>query len=107
EDDLRDIAFAGRTEPRILEDILSKHEVRFEDGEEARFWDTVFERMRLVFTPERGRLLPGVLELLAAVEREPGWVPGILTGNMTQMARIKLDRFGPADRFRFGAFGED
>jgi len=107
DDDLGDIGFAGRTEPLILADILRKHERRFLDGEEAQFWNAVFDRMRSVFHPERGRLLPGVTELLARVEGEPGWVAGLLTGNMTEMARIKLARFGLADRFRFGVFGEE
>jgi phosphoglycolate phosphatase len=106
EDDLRDIPFAGRTEPLILGDIVHKHGVRFADGEEARFWNAVFDRMRANFHDSRGWLMPGVLELLDAVEREPEWVAGLLTGNMTEMARIKLARFGIADRFHFGGFGE-
>src|SRR5947208_2875162 len=60
-DDLTDIAFAGRTEPLILGDILEKHQRRFEDGEESRFWAAVFRNLRALLHPERGRLLPGVL----------------------------------------------
>jgi phosphoglycolate phosphatase-like HAD superfamily hydrolase len=107
DDDLRDIGFAGRVEPLILADILSKHRVQLQDGDEARFWNQVFDRMRSALHPGRGRLLPGVRELLGALEQEPDWVVGLLTGNMTQMARIKLTRFGLEGRFRFGAFGEE
>ncbi len=107
EDDLGDIAFAGRTEPLILKDILAKHGVRFADGEEARFWDRVFDAMRATFQPPRGRLLTGVETLLDRVRGEREWVAGLLTGNMTQMARIKLERFGIHERFAFGAFGEE
>ena len=32
---------------------------------------------------------------------------GPAPGNMTQMARIKLERFGIRERFAFGAFGEE
>ena len=32
---------------------------------------------------------------------------GLLTGNMTEMARIKLERFRLDGRFAFGAFGEE
>src|SRR5262245_18272858 len=63
--------------------------------------------MRPAFRPPRGRLLPGVAQLLHTIAREPSWVSGLLTGNMTEMARIKLDRFGIRDRFAFGAFGEE
>src|SRR5262245_28116913 len=106
DDDLRDIAFAGRTDPLILADILAKHGRSFRDGEADRFWDAAYAHMRTLLDPGRGRLLPGVLDLLAAVAAEPGWVTALLTGNTTGMARIKLTRFGIADRFAFGAFGE-
>jgi phosphoglycolate phosphatase-like HAD superfamily hydrolase len=66
----------------------------------------VFSRIRERLTPGRGRVLAGVHALLDALGREPAWVVGLLTGNMTQMARIKLGHFGLWDRFAFGAFGE-
>lgn len=106
EDDLRGIAFAGRTDPLILADILAKHAHRLEDGEGERFWERAYAHMRTLLVPGRGRLLPGVPELLRAVEAEPGWVPALLTGNTTRMAHIKLSHFGIAGRFEFGAFGE-
>src|SRR5882762_5413607 len=62
EDGLSDIAFAGRVEPRILDDILVKHDLSFVDGDEARFWNRVFDHMRRLLEPPRGRLLPGVAE---------------------------------------------
>jgi phosphoglycolate phosphatase len=51
-------------------------------------------------------MMPGVSGLLDAIAAEPGWVLGLLTGNMTQMARIKLGHFGLGGRFAFGGFGE-
>ncbi len=106
-DPLGEVAFAGRTEPLILRDILSRHGARFDEEDEARFWNSVFGYMREELRPDRGRLMPGVAELLDFLEREPGWESALLTGNMTQMARIKLRRFGLAGRFVFGAFGEE
>jgi phosphoglycolate phosphatase len=107
QDDLRDIAFAGRTDPLILRDILGKHGNTFRDGDEARFWATTYARMDALLTPGRGGLLPGVGAFLADVDREPGWIPALLTGNTTEMARIKLRHFGIGERFAFGAFGEE
>ena len=106
EDSLTDIAFAGRTEPFILKDILAKHGIEFSEIDEARFWDAVFDAMRAKFKPPRGRLLAGVEALLDRIGEERDWVSGLLTGNMTEMARIKLERFGLHGRFAFGAFGE-
>jgi phosphoglycolate phosphatase len=106
EDDLRDVPFSGRIEPVILGDILRKHGRVFDTEDEARFWDSVFAHMRDLLPPGRGRMMPGIPGLLDRLEREPGWVLGLLTGNMTQMARIKLGHFGLFGRFRFGGFGE-
>jgi phosphoglycolate phosphatase len=106
EDDLADIAFAGRTEPLILGDILAKHRREFRDGEEARFWSAVLGHMPAALAGGRGRVLDGVPNLLERLGAEPGWVLGLLTGNMTGMAELKLAHYGLAGHFRFGAFGE-
>lgn len=106
-DDLRDIRFDGRTEPLILADILAKHGLAFSNGEEAEYWNAIFDHMRRLLVPPRGRLLAGAEALIDRVEAEPGWVMGLLTGNMTEMARIKLQRFGLESRFAFGSFGEE
>jgi len=107
EDDLRDIAFAGRTDPLILGDILVKHGRGLPEAEVPRFWQAAYVRMASLLTPGRGRLLPGVPELLTAVDERPGWVPALLTGNTGGMARIKLDHFGITGRFAFGAYGDE
>jgi phosphoglycolate phosphatase len=105
-DDLTDIAFAGRIEPLILADILHKYGRQLTVEGEARFWDSVFGHMRRMLAPGRGRMMAGVPALLDAIAAEPGWIAGLLTGNMTQMAGIKLGHFGLRERFAFGGFGE-
>jgi phosphoglycolate phosphatase-like HAD superfamily hydrolase len=106
EDDLGDIGFSGRIEPLILADILAKHGRALDHAEEARFWNSVFAHMRRLLRPGRGRLMPGIPLLLDRIAEQPDWVVGLLTGNMTQMARIKLGHFGLDGRFAFGGFGE-
>jgi phosphoglycolate phosphatase-like HAD superfamily hydrolase len=106
EDDLADVSFAGRIEPLIFADILRKHRRSLDPDDEARFWDSVFENMRRLMRPGRGRLMPGIPRLLERIAAEPAWIVGLLTGNMTQMARIKLGHFGLDGRFAFGGFGE-
>src|SRR5262245_32708681 len=66
DDDLAGIAFAGRTDPLILGDVLARHGLALSDGALERFWDRVAHHMRVLMTPPRGGLLPGVRELLAA-----------------------------------------
>ena len=106
-DDLRDIPFAGRTDPLILADIMTKPGLAFRNGEESRFWATDYAHMDALMTPGRGYLLPGVHGLLDDVAAERAWVPALLTGNTAEMARIKLGHFGIAGRFAFGAYGEE
>ena len=105
-DDLAGVPFMGRIEPLIYADILVRCGRALDGHEEARFWDAVFRHMRRLLVPPRGVLMPGVRDLLGRIAREPRWLPGLLTGNMTQMAAIKLRRFGIAHHFAFGAFGE-
>src|SRR6185295_17261836 len=105
--DLRDVPFAGRTELRIFADILRSIDRTVDEWDEAHFWDAVFGHMRAALRPGRGAVLPGVIELLDAIAMRPEWVVGLLTGNMTQMARLKLAHYGLTDRFAFGSFGEE
>jgi phosphoglycolate phosphatase-like HAD superfamily hydrolase len=106
-DDLKSVAFRGRTDVVILQDICERHGLSFRDGELARFWDRVAFHMRLLMDPPRGNLLPGVAALLDTLSAEPGWVRALLTGNTSEMARIKLSSFGVYERFAWGAFGEE
>jgi phosphoglycolate phosphatase-like HAD superfamily hydrolase len=107
DDDLREIPFAGRTDPGILTDILTKHARTLDDEARRRFWSATFEEMESRLAPGRGTVLPGVTALLDAIADEPSWRSALLTGNTTGMARIKLGHFGLHERFVFGAFGEE
>jgi phosphoglycolate phosphatase-like HAD superfamily hydrolase len=104
EDDLAHVAFAGRTDPLIVADALRPHGLE-PDGDPL--WDTIAAQMRRLMDPPRGGLLPGVPALLDAIAAEPAWVLALLTGNVHEMARIKLDAFGVYERFAFGAFGDE
>jgi phosphoglycolate phosphatase len=106
-DPLGEVSFAGRIDPLILRDILAHHGATFDVPGEAAFWTSVYAHMQAVLTPGRGRVLDGVHEVLAAVAREPEWGAALLTGNTSEMARMKLVHFDLLDRFAFGAFGEE
>jgi phosphoglycolate phosphatase-like HAD superfamily hydrolase len=107
DDDLAGIPFAGRTDTLILQDVLDRHGLAFVDGGRERFWGRVTTHMRALMDPPRGGLLPGVRPLLDAIGAEPGWVCALLTGNVPEMARIKLDAFGVYGAFAWGTFGDE
>lgn len=106
-DDLDGIRFSGRTDPLIVADILARHALTPDAAQLDRLWDSMLAHMRRLMTPPKGGLLPGVPAMLDAVAAEPRWVSALLTGNRTEMARIKLSAFGVGERFDFGTFGEE
>ena len=57
--------------------------------------------------PSPGRLLPGILPLLAALKPRPDIVLGLLTGNLARGAEIKLTHYGVWHYFEFGAYADD
>jgi len=76
--------------------------------------DRVLERYVVLLEDELARptqrttVYPGVVDLLAALERHPRCVMGLLTGNVRPGARLKLASGGiDIARFRVGAFGSD
>jgi phosphoglycolate phosphatase len=105
-------AFSGRTDPRIVLDLLTgagwpEVEVRARIPRLRELYLAELERVL-----DRGgmRLLPGVLELLESLDaRATGseLTLGLLTGNWEPGARTKLSRFDLNRFFPFGAFGCD
>ena len=108
EDPLQDFVFAGGLDPLILRSVVERHGRTHLDPEEtARFWEVVRVRTQAGLEAGRARVLPGVRELLAEIAKEPEWIAGLLTGNGSDMARLKLGHFGLLDPFAFGAFGDE
>lgn len=65
-------------------------------------------RAMLAAQARKARTLPGVVELLEAVETHVGLVLGLLTGNIVEGADAKLRAVSvDPQRFRVGAFGSD
>jgi phosphoglycolate phosphatase len=107
---LADVPIAGRTDRAIVADVLRLLGVEPNDEQVGRLREAYLEDLRL----EIGRpveapsgVLPGVLDLLGALEARTDVEVGLLTGNFAGGAAIKLGHFGIWERFRFGAFGDD
>lgn len=66
------------------------------------------EMRRILDGEQTHILLGGVKELLAATKADPRYINGLLTGNLTPAAKIKLEKVGLEDEFDFeiSAFGE-
>ena len=105
-------SFSGRTDPQIARDILSANGVEGETLDTGipetirlylRYFAEIIPRL------ETARLLPGVRELLSALDGRDGVRTALLTGNVEGGARLKLERFGLTRFFDFSlsCFGSD
>lgn len=103
------VSFAGKTDPQIARELL------FSVGTPA---DVIEDGLPKLFErylgnlearlPERPvEVLPGVVELLDALDYHDDVGVGLLTGNIVGGARLKLGSGGLWDRFSFGSYGSD
>ncbi len=104
------VEFGGRSDPTIVAGLLRANGVaepdptdllRFESAYLAAL-DSEMGRAEL-----DGRVLPGVAALLARISPDPRAVLGLLTGNIEQGARRKLEPFGLNVYFPAGGYGSD
>ena len=107
--DLDAYDFSGRTDPRIVLDLLTGAGLPVADVMAAlpRVRALYLERLERALDPKGMCLLPGVPELLEDLVRREDVVLALLTGNWERGARIKLSRFDLNRFFGFGAFGCD
>ncbi|HEY7499496.1 MAG TPA: HAD family hydrolase [Vicinamibacterales bacterium] len=109
-DALAGIPVAGRTDWIILHDTLA----RIGRDLDRDLFDRLRERYvghlrEEIAQPGRGfnGALPGVPDLLEALDSRHDVFLGLLTGNFELGARVKLERFDLWRFFRCGAFGDD
>ena len=101
--------FMGKTDPRIVRELAALSGVPRVEVERGlatalvRYLDLLDRWLE----PRHVEVKAGVEALLDRLQREPGVMVGLLTGNMERGAAIKLERAGLAGRFAVGAFGSD
>src|SRR6476660_2196189 len=106
-DDLRDIEIAGKTDRTIIRDILRKYQVKPTDENIGSFAEEYIHRLPLSLSRSRGRVLPGIQPLLERLKPQPNIVLALLTGNLQQGARLKLQHYCLWDFFELGAFARE
>jgi len=104
--------FDGKTDRQIVRELMRHAGVPDATIEEridpviGRYLELL--RSELAGPVAMGHLLPGVRELLDALESRDDVLIGLLTGNVSDGATTKLGAVGIApERFRVGAFGSD
>jgi phosphoglycolate phosphatase-like HAD superfamily hydrolase len=106
-DDLQDIEIAGMTDSGIVVSILNKHKIPATNENVSAFLDSYVHFLSRELPRRKGKLLPGVLELLRCLKSRPHLVLALLTGNVSRGARLKLEHYGVWHFFEFGAFADD
>jgi phosphoglycolate phosphatase-like HAD superfamily hydrolase len=107
-----DHAFGGKTDPQIVRELM-----RLEGHADAHI-DAHMERLLIRYVaylqeeldanPAGITVMPGIPELLDALDARADIVLGLLTGNLVAGARAKLAAAGiDPTRFKVGAYGSD
>ncbi len=107
EEDFRDITLAGATDALIARALLEKHAIEASEENCVRLLDRYLEHLTERMPRHEGFLLPGILELLESLRLRNDVALGLLTGNLSRGAEIKLTHFGVWHFFPFGAFADD
>ncbi len=107
-----ELDLAGSTDSGIVIELFRKIGIPDCDAERARFYACYLGHLRrnLRDPDGAGRLLPGVAELLVALEGDVAAgrvLVGLLTGNIAEGARAKVEHYGVGGHFPFGSFGDD
>ena len=105
------VEFSGRTDCAIFRDAARAHGIAPEtlDHEQARFLDAYVPFLQAALAETRGALMPGVANLLAALEGHSGVTQALGTGNFKRGGEVKLAHFGIDHYFPGmpGGFGEE
>ena len=104
--------FDGKTDPQIVRE-LQRLEGHPDDHIDAHLHRAIGRYVELLGEEldragNRAYTLPGIRELLDAIEARDDAMLGLLTGNVVEGARAKLSAVGiDPDRFVVGAYGSD
>jgi len=108
-DVLDGISLSGRTDAMIIQEAMRKARVSDEPDMMDYFKNRYFELLpaEMEQTGSQKGVMPGISDLLPALEERPHVHLGLLTGNWETSGRIKIGFFQLNDYFPFGAFADD
>jgi phosphoglycolate phosphatase-like HAD superfamily hydrolase len=100
--------FSGRTDPEIIEYLLGYDDIKITDHlEEEILRDFCIELETMFMNNQKPLILPGVYELMKELVLQENVYLGLVTGNISEGARIKLEAAGLYQYFPIGGFGDD
>ncbi len=107
---LDDYKFSGKTDPRIILDLMTAAGFATKDVEKKTpsVYELMAQKAQEIFPKSNMSVCEGVVELLDVLHEKETAVVGLLTGNAQLTAPLKLSYSGldPA-QFSIGAYGSD
>lgn len=100
------VSMAGKTDTQIIKEGLIKHGLSA-NGNIERVIEAYLKHLLREINNDKKHVKPGIHDLLEKLRRKGEAGMGLLTGNLEQGARIKLEPFGLNEYFPSGAFGSD
>lgn len=107
EEDLQGILLAGATDAKIARELLGKHGLEVSAENVTALLEEYLHHLAGRMPRHEGKVLPGIIPLLEALQGRPEAVLALLTGNLSKGAQIKLSHYGVWHFFEFGAFADD
>jgi phosphoglycolate phosphatase-like HAD superfamily hydrolase len=106
-DTMEKLILSGRTDRAIVADLLVLSGLEDTHEHRQRLLTAYLRKLPGCLHRSRGKVLPGVTELLDQVSQRERTLVGLLTGNIHAGARIKLGHFNLWERFAFGGYGDE
>jgi len=100
------ISMAGKTDTQIIKEGIMKHGLSVNGTIDAVI-KAYLNYLRREINNDRKHVKPGIYEVLEELKPLQDLGLGLLTGNIEQGARIKLEPFRLNEYFPAGAFGSD
>jgi phosphoglycolate phosphatase len=107
-DGFKDIDCTGKTDLQILKEACAKWRIKSHNGLISEFVGRYLVHLEShVRVRNGGHVKAGILDLLEQLESKTNYTLGLLTGNIQEGARLKLEPHSLNEYFSFGAFGDD
>jgi len=100
------ISWAGQTDPYISTLFFQKFQIPGTQENITRFLEKYVDHLPGELERSKGKVLPGILEILRHIDASGEVEQGLLTGNLVRGAQYKLGHFGLWKYFRIGGFAD-
>ena len=101
------IDLRGRTDTSIMRDLLAHIKIEATPAAAEKFKNEYLALLPVTLPKGKARLQPGIQIALDAIAAHPELHQALLTGNLREGARLKLEHVGIWKYFEFGAFADD